>query len=225
MSHKIQAITFDAAGTLFRLSEPVGRTYARFGRKFGIEADEDDLKSGFRAAWKAAPSMHETGSEISPNEREVAWWRSLVDHAFRHAEANRMLTEAEFRELFAHYGKAEAWRLYPETIEVLDQLKRRYPLAVLSNFDRRFRSIATGLGIPHYFDPVILSGEVGVAKPDPRIFEIACTQLKVAASETLHVGDDDAADWNGARQAGLQVFELDRSQNSLLDLLARLSEN
>ena len=38
MSHKIQAITFDAAGTLFRLAEPVGRTYAHFGRKFGVEA-------------------------------------------------------------------------------------------------------------------------------------------------------------------------------------------
>ena len=225
MSHQIHAITFDAAGTLFRLAESVGRTYARFGRRFGIETEEAALESGFRAAWKSAPLMHAATDRAPANVREIRWWKSLVDHSFRHAGANRALTGEEFQELFAHYAAAEAWVLYPETLEVLDQLWTRIPLAVLSNFDARFRPIAAGLGIDHYFDPVVLSGEVGFAKPDRAIFEIACTRLELAPEQVLHVGDDAAADWNGARRAGLRVFELDRSHGTLRDLLPLLPEN
>ncbi len=221
-----QAITFDAAGTLFHLAEPVGRTYSRFARRAGLMLEESALEAGFRGAWKAAPPMHSSRLPDSVSEahpREVAWWKELVDTAFRFAGAERPISEELFLALFDHFGKGAAWRLYPETREVLEQLSDRFTLGVISNFDLRFHSIAKELELSGHFDSVILSGEIGAAKPSPLIFGEACRDLELPPEAILHVGDDPEADWAGAEAAGLRSFALERPRLSLRDLLAELS--
>ncbi|MCB1088348.1 MAG: HAD-IA family hydrolase, partial [Verrucomicrobiae bacterium] len=123
---------------------------------------------------------------------------------------------------FESYRNPEMWRLYSETEEVLAALSPRYRLGVISNFDRRFHDIATGLGIEKCFNVVSLSGEIGAAKPDGAIFHFAEARLGLPRERILHVGDEPEADWWGARKAGFQVFELLRPESSLRDLLTEL---
>ena len=108
-------------------------------------------------------------------------------------------------------------------IEVLEDLRPRFDLAVVSNFDGRLRMILEQLGVSRFFSYVFLSSELGVEKPDPLIYHRALKLSRFATNETLHVGDDPVRDWQGAEAAGLSVFRLDRPRNSLRDLFAVLS--
>jgi FMN phosphatase YigB (HAD superfamily) len=66
------------------------------------------------------------------------------------------------------------------------------------------------IGIGHYFDASAAAHEVGFGKPDPRIFEHACSRVGVQASRVLHVGDDLELDILGARGAGMHAAWLRR---------------
>ena len=80
----ILAVFFDAAGTLFEPREPVGRTYARLARQFGLAASEDTVAAGFRRAFGAAPGLA-FGPGHGPVELrrlEGEWWRRRVGETF-----------------------------------------------------------------------------------------------------------------------------------------------
>jgi putative hydrolase of the HAD superfamily len=124
-----------------------------------------------------------------------------------------------FEVAYQHFAEPGVWELYPEVPEVLKQLRKRFQLAVISNFDGRLRFILQHLGIAKYFAHVFISSELGADKPDPEIFHRALKLMHLNADEVLHVGDDPERDWKAAKAAGLSVFRLDRPRNSLCDLL------
>lgn len=66
------------------------------------------------------------------------------------------------------------------------------------------------MGLDELVDTIVISGEIGIAKPDPRIFAYACAALDVDASAAMHVGDSLDADVIGALGAGLRGVWLDR---------------
>ena len=89
----------------------------------------------------------------------------------------------------------------PETLETL--LKSGYRLGVLSNRDNPCHDYLRELNLDQYFEMALVSGEVGVWKPDPRIFEHALERMKTAANRTVYVGDNYYADVVGAQRAGV----------------------
>ena len=129
---------------------------------------------------------------------------------------------AFFERAYSHFAEAGAWKLYPEVIEVLEALRPRFDLAVVSNFDGRLRMILEQLGVSKFFLQVFLSSELGADKPDPLIYRRALQLCSGASNETLHVGDDPVRDWQGAEAAGLSIFRLERPRNSLRDLITTL---
>lgn len=224
MPATIRALTFDAAGTLFRLSEPVGATYARAARRHGLELPVEALDAAFKRAWKSVPAPHEAPGD-DPDAAEIQWWREVVGRCFTMAgsEASAAQIDKIFNDLFEEFSLPERWALFPETLETLREVRDRgFPIAVVSNFDRRFHRIANGHGITACFDAILLSSEVGRSKPHPAIFEAAAERLNTEPRSILHIGDDPEADWHGARAAGFQVFELDRPRRSLRDAVSGL---
>jgi putative hydrolase of the HAD superfamily len=160
-----------------------------------------------------------------PRENDdKGWWRELVGHVFDQvAPSVRELDRDNFFEVaYEHFAEAGVWELYPEVPEVLEQLRRSFQLAVISNFDGRLRFILQHLGISNYFSYIFISSELGADKPDPEIFRHALKIMHLNADEVLHVGDDPERDWSAAKEAGLLVFQLDRPKNSLPDLLTTL---
>ena len=113
-----------------------------------------------------------------------------------------------------HYRLAEAgYRLFEDAREFLDAARgARLPLALITNGPTDLqRSKLGALGISDWFDAVAISGEVGVAKPDPRIFERVLRGLGVASDDAWHVGDNLATDVAGARAAGLTAVWINRT--------------
>jgi putative hydrolase of the HAD superfamily len=215
----ITAILFDAAGTLFFLTKTVGDHYAYVGRELGLNLEAQQLDRAFHAAWQ---QMSRRPAIDGPRENDDKdWWRELVSRVFDQVAPS--LTELDrdnfFEIAYEHFAEPGVWKLYPEVLDVLEQLRGRFRLAVISNFDGRLRLILQNLGISRYFDHVFISSEVGADKPDPEIFRRALKVVHLEPNEVLHVGDDPERDWKAAKKAGLLVFELDRPKNSLRDLL------
>jgi len=215
----IRAILFDAAGTLFFLTKTVGDHYACVGREVGLNLDAHQLERAFHSAWQ---QMAQRPAIDGPRENDdKGWWRELVGRVLDQvAHSLSELDRDNFFEIaYEHFAEAGVWQLYPEVPEVLQQLRPRFQLAVVSNFDGRLRFILQHLGISNYFSYIFISSELGADKPDPEIFRRAVKVMHLDANEVLHVGDDPERDWKAAAATGLSVFRLDRPRNSLRDLL------
>jgi putative hydrolase of the HAD superfamily len=219
----IRAILFDAADTLFYLTETVGDHYAFVGREVGLDLDAQKLESAFHAAWQQMPRRPAIDGPRKNDDKD--WWRELVGRVFDQvAPSLSELDRDNFFEIaYDHFAEAGVWKLYPEVPEVLEQLRPCFELAVISNFDGRLRFILQHLGISDYFSYIFISSELGADKPDLEIFRRSLKIIHLNADEVLHVGDDPERDWKAAKEAGLLVFQLDRPKNSLRDLLTTLS--
>lgn len=214
-----KAIFFDAMGTLFYLTHNVGHHYAFVASKVGLKLDAAQLDAAFNKAWKSMPAREAIDGPRDNDDKD--WWREIVEKVFR--EIAPTLSEPDrdnfFEVAYEHFAEAGVWELFPEVIDVLEQLQPRFQLAVVSNFDGRLRMIIEHLGISKFFPHIFVSSEVGADKPDPEIFRRALAFMKLRPDETLHVGDDPERDWKAAEWAGLRAFKLDRDKNSLRDLL------
>lgn len=113
-------------------------------------------------------------------------------------------------ELYDRHMTAGTWRSpYPDAEPVLKELRRRgVPVAVVSNIGWDLRPIFVHFGLDPYVSAYVLSYELEVQKPDPRIFLAACDLLGTAPEETLMVGDDEAAD-GGATALGCTFLHVE----------------
>ena len=217
-----KAIFFDAVGTLIYLPKSVGHHYALVGKRIGLALDAAALDRAFAAAWKQMPAR--PAIDQPRDDDDKGWWHELVD-LILHTVApslNELDRDNFFEIAYEHFAEAGVWELYPEVVDVLERLRPRFELAIVSNFDGRLRMILEQLGISKYFGHVFVSSEIGADKPDPEIFRRALQLVRLEASDVLHVGDDTERDWKAGTGAGLSVFQLDREKNSLRDLLGLL---
>jgi len=215
----IEAISFDAVGTLFELTKTVGDHYAYVGREIGIDLDAQSLERAFHAGWQQMPQR---AAIDGPRENDdKGWWRELVDLVLDQVVPSLSELDRDnfFEIAYEHFAEAGVWELYPEVHGVLEELQPRFKLAVISNFDGRLRLILQHLGISKFFTNIFLSSELGADKPDPEIYRRALSLMNVKPNEVLHVGDDSERDRHAASAAGLLVFQLNRPKNSLRDLL------
>jgi putative hydrolase of the HAD superfamily len=218
-----KVIFFDAVGTLFYLTETVGYHYALVAHEIGLDLDPVATDRVFVAAWDSMPSRPSVNGPRENDDKD--WWRQLVERVLdRVAPRTTELDRDNFFEIaYEHFAEAGVWELYPEVVDVLEELRARYQLAVLSNYDQRLRFTLEHLGVSKFFEHVFISSELGVDKPDPEIFLRALRSIDLKPDQALHVGDDPELDWSGAAAAGLSVFRLDRRKDSLRDLVAFLS--
>jgi len=108
----------------------------------------------------------------------------------------------------------------PANFELVRRLRARYKLSVLSNADVSLRGRLERDGIHTLFDDVVVSAEVGMAKPEPAIFRLAADRLGLAPRECVFVDDwDDNV--TAAREVGMRgvLHRVDKGD----DLRAQLS--
>lgn len=217
-----RTLFFDAVGTLIHLRESVGANYARIVANHGLQLPAEPLEAAFRSHFR---SMQPRPAHNGPRpDDDCGWWRLLVDRVLDDClEPGAVLDrDACFEEMYSRFADPALWTLYPEVEQVLEILGNRCRMAILSNFDQRLLPILEGLGVAKRFERVFVSSQVGADKPDPHIFQVALSEMGIAAAEALHIGDEPISDWEGAAAVGIPVFRLDRPKNSLADLLSGL---
>ncbi len=218
----IAAVFFDAAGTLFEAREPVGRTYARLARKFGLDASEDSVAAGFRRAFGSAPGLAfgpgHGHDELRRLERE--WWRRRVGETFAPMGTFSDF-DAYFDALFAHFADPDSWIADLEAAPMLQRLKDDgLKLGVISNFDYRLYRILDGLDLTRYFDSITISSEAGYAKPRREVYEAALSRAGVAAHGAMHIGDSEHLDFAPAAAVGMAAVLIDRGKKQAAPSIA-----
>ncbi len=226
---EIEAIFFDAAGTLVELAQPVGLTYAQAALECGLLGADDEAlpertERAFRQSMQAAGPLAFQVSDARRLERlERNWWRQRAAESMPDMAAQPEFDNL-FQAVYEHYSRAQAWRLAPGCLQLLDELASRgLILCVVSNFDSRLDGILAQMGILDRFRAVVASSRVGAAKPDPRIFQSALRIAGAAAGATLHVGDSLRCDYRGALAAGLIPVLYDREGKHIGEANRRIS--
>lgn len=119
------------------------------------------------------------------------------------------------RRVYIEFGDPARWRAYDDVEPALRRLKGAgLSLGVISNWDGRLAWVLDGLGLASWFDTIVSSADVGLHKPDPRIFELACARVGVAPRDAVHVGDHHYADVVGATAVGMGAVLIDRHGTS-----------
>jgi putative hydrolase of the HAD superfamily len=163
----------------------------------------------------------------APDYRVEAWHLALIDLGIHDHALAQTLGEVYPRERRARH------QLFPDAIECLTRLRDTYHLGVVTNGAPCLqREKLSASGLAEFFDTIVVSGDIGVGKPDPRIYLEALLRLQV--TEAVMVGASIRRDVEGAMAAGLRAIWLNRDARrenlglphvtTLVDVPARVVE-
>lgn len=187
----------DALGTLVELERPWPHLVDELAAR-GAVVGEDQARAAMLAEMAYYRAHHD----------EAVDWAALKDLRRRCAAVvqEQLQTSLPLDDVLDALLGAIRFRAYPEVPDVLARLRAGGArLAVVSNWDVSLHDVLERTGLRRLVDAVVISAELGVAKPDPAIFHAALERLGADAEGAVHVGDSLQADVAGARAAGLQA--------------------
>ena len=232
----LKAIFFDLDDTLLwdqkSISEAFKATCQYAAEKYDI--DPEKLEETVRASAQELYSSYETyeftkmiginpfeglwgnfGDEgtdfnkmktIVPGYRKEAWTNGLKKLGIDDEDFG-----AELGERFPQERRKSPF-LYEETFKVLDALKGKYALLLLTNGSPELQNTKLDITpeLVPYFDQIVISGDFGKGKPDPTIFEHALQLMNINADEAIMVGDNLMTDILGASRVGMKSVWINR---------------
>jgi putative hydrolase of the HAD superfamily len=222
----IRAVAFDVNGTLIEIHteenmEQIFRAAGHFLTYQGVDLRRHQVRDLYFQTMKeqqrASPQMY-------PEYDAVQIWRTMIEQNLsdytKSLPAEKLAQLPLFLAEMSRGISRRRLRLYPFVREMLDALRRRFPLAVVTDAQSAWaRGELHKVGILDYFDPIVVSGDYGYRKPDRRLFQFALDGMGVAAEHALYVGNDMHRDVFGAREAGLTtvMFDSDQGTKEYLD--------
>lgn len=214
----VRAVLFDAGGTLIHVDGE------RVCRAAGIDFDAAAFRKAEGEAVAAVRRLVLERPGSRDAERVPLYMTTLVSRLGLPEET--ACREAAVR-VAAEHRRSNLWsRAADDAAETLSALRGRgYRIAVVSNADGRVRGLLEAAGLSPHLEFVVDSAEVGVEKPDPRIFHAATERLNLSPDECAYVGDIYEIDVLGAERAGLEaVLVGDGPAPEAVRRVSRLSE-
>ena len=165
--------------------------------------------SSWEALWARFDGDGETASVLrgwAPGYRSRAWYESLLEHGVDDAALAGELAE-RFPQVRRTMHEA-----YDDTHRVLADLKGTYKLGLVTNGASCLqREKIDGADVGGYFDAIAISGDLGIGKPDLRIFESVLDRLDVEPEQAAMVGNSLNSDIRSAQAAGIHAVWLNRA--------------
>jgi putative hydrolase of the HAD superfamily len=204
----VDAVLFDAGGTLLRLDYAFMRACAR---RLDHHLADVALARGEAAVRREIDARAaQTGG---PRDRDADRVAGYFHAVLERAGLDGASAEAVATELAEEHARANLWRVaMPGAAAALAALRARgFRTGVVSNADGRVAALLHAAGLAPHLETIIDSHVEGVEKPDPEIFRRALARLGVPAARTAYVGDIFAIDVLGARAAGLAAILIDET--------------
>lgn len=204
----IRLIILDFGGTLAEGSidwEEYHSSIQEYLRGLGFKVDLDELKGAISSALRHLERVRRREEELT------------LEEVYAQALSRLGIPESQdmlegIHELFRRHYKTE---LYPCVERTLETLSGRYRLAVISNtMSDNPRVFLNRTGLVRYFDLVVCSRDLGVRKPNPKIFQYVLERLGVEAGEAVHVGDEPETDLQGALRSGVRAILVKREEGT-----------
>lgn len=207
----LEAVFFDVGNTLVHPHPSVSHVCREVLAAAGHERDLSAIE-GLMPDVDAYYERHyrEDDTFWRSEEQTAEVWVGMYSMLYR-----RLGLEADARDLarrvYDEFGDPSRWRAYGDVEPAFRRLRDRgLKVGVISNWDSRLASLLDGIGLGTLLETVVSSADVGLHKPDPRIFELACQRVGVKPARAAHVGDHHYADIVGAESAGLCAVLIDR---------------
>lgn len=195
----IEAVFFDVGYTL--LFPDRDKTLAPLWNR-GVHPTEAQLQGAERVARQELDLLLAKARKI-----DQQYWEIYYSHLLRTLGINDVSLRLELVSLIRTSSNWTTMR--PGTIDVLEAMRKKYRLGVISNSDGHMRETLAALGLGKYFERVIDSGHVGYEKPALEIFQAALSALSVKPDRALYLGDVYAVDYLGAQKAGIHAVLMD----------------
>lgn len=210
MISSISAVLFDFDGTLVFHQPDSLDVLSAFCTEIGQPLSADAVRRIRRARHEyfVDPVIRDQLSGWSSSEFWQHFNRHLLEAVCTEGDLDQMAQEVTNRSTDLEYSY-----YCPEAgCDTLAELRTRgYKLGLITNRDNvgRFHQILNITELGPHFDLVLASGEVGVSKPEPGIFDAALERIGATADQSLYVGDNYWADVVGAQRAGVMPVLLD----------------
>jgi 2-haloacid dehalogenase len=194
---KYKSIFFDADDTLFDYPRAENAALRACLCEFRIDIEPEIFLNAYRR------HNHDMWQAFERGETDQA---TLRVERFRRLAAELKIPDLPLARISSFYLEALASQpqLLPGALATVRTLAKKFPLALVTNGiaavqKKRFAASP----IASYFQSIVISEEVGIAKPDPRIFAPALEKLGIVAADVLYVGDSVTSDMAAARNAGM----------------------
>ena len=213
MSEEIDAFLFDAGGTLFDLKPTKEEVFQRLFGAHGFDVPMEKLSAVLGTAERRFDEQASTLNGVS----EEPFWKQY-DKFVLDGVGYKGDLESFSKEVSTEFDKlipeVKSWAEYPDARPLLDDLlDREFRLGIVSNATDLVRKVLDNLELTKYFQSIVVSEEVGVRKPDPRIFHLASKEIKAPPNRAVYIGDRFTIDVVGAKRAGMNAILLDRSDS------------
>ena len=176
------------------------------------------MNQEFRAAFKKL-SLPPAEGEIIAQRDHRGWWKQVVKETIGPTHETFPF-DHYFEELWELFARPQLWRVYPEAVEVLQELSSHgYRLAVLSNWDERLHHTLEGLELTPHFEHRLVSSDLGFEKPQAQIYQHAVQKLGIKPEEALMVGDEPMNDYWAPRSQGWHSVLIERPEQDLRSVL------
>ncbi len=198
---QIKVVFFSAEGTIFHVTPSRQHIYAKIYQRFGFDVSSERLHDSFCKAWEE--HLKRRGKTWLKPELCIEEWRRIFSDTI---SIPRKLLDFEeiYRDVYEVFPKRSSYELSPGVKEVFSFLKASgRKVAIISNWDEHLFGLLKEFGLFEAFDEVFVGCEVGITKPNVKIFKFACKRLGVEPKQALMVGDQIEEDIIGARRAGL----------------------
>ena len=213
INQKIKAVLFDLDDTLIDTTTAEYRAICKFKehfKEFNLINKEEFAKLWHKITEDLSERYHK--GEFSFEELRIRRMKDLFSNF------NIEINDEEAREIFKRYIELyeKEWTLFGDTTKLLDELKGKYKLAIVTNGNsENQRKKIEKTGLDKYFQEIIVSSEVGCAKPNKQIFEIACNKLNVNSEECMMIGDKFKVDVEGSRNFGMTSVWVNRKNENI----------
>lgn len=198
----IRALIFDFYDTLvYRDVKETNRTRGEIAALFGLDLER------LNALWRRDRDARMLGQIATLEEHLARMLRELGVEA----SSDQIGVAARLERA----GQRSAVHSYPNTIPVLRRLRHLgYKLGLLSNSSDAAQEPIGSLGFRDLFDDVVLSHEVGLLKPDPAIYHLACERLGVEPRECAFIADGGFGELDAAHDAGMLAVKIEQADQS-----------
>ncbi|MCA9172531.1 MAG: HAD-IA family hydrolase [Planctomycetales bacterium] len=204
----IRAVLFDAVGTLIHPRPAAIQVYHEVALRRGSRLTLPEIRQRFHAAFQADSLRDVAENFVTSPSIERARWHQIVMRTLDDLPCPQ--SDAAFDELWHHFALPSSWQLDEDLVEVWQQLKQAgYCVGIASNFDERLETVCAGLTPLEQANRIFYSAQLGHRKPSPRFFAAIERELDLQPHELLLIGNDAAADYDGARRAGWHAIKIE----------------
>ncbi len=194
----LSAVVFDLDGTLCHYAINIERAMAdalqHGGASVSLIGDLSLAADRYADLWYELQEDRDSTTSL----RERIWISLLSEHGIDDNELAHRLSDVYIA------LRTESLVLIDGVVPLLKDLREKYTLGLLTNgpSDMQWEKIKL-LGLEGYFDTIIVSGDVGIHKPDPRLFARLLQVVNAPADKALYVGNSYEMDIIGANDAGM----------------------